>query len=47
MLDDLMNESNIIPIAKILKIKPDNLDFGDSVTFEGLGKDAEDRKSVV
>ncbi len=41
MLDDLMNESNIIPIAKILKIKPDNLDFGASVTFEGLGKDAD------
>jgi len=39
ILDELMNESNIIPIAKILKIKPDNLDLGESVTFEGLGKD--------
>ncbi len=41
ILDDLMNESNIIPIAKILKVQPDNINFGESVTLEGLGKDAD------
>lgn len=41
ILDDLMNESNIFPIAKILKIQPNNIDFGDIVNFEGLGKDTD------
>ncbi len=41
ILDDLINGSNIIPIAKILKIKPDNLDYREKVKFEGLGKDAD------
>ena len=41
ILDDLMNESNIIPIAKILKVQPNNINFGESVTLEGLGKDTD------
>jgi parallel beta-helix repeat protein len=39
MLDELMNETNIIPIAKILKIQPDSAEYGDVILFEGLGKD--------
>ena len=41
MLDQLMNETNIIPIAKILKIQPDNTEYGNSILFEGLGKDVD------
>ena len=41
MLDDLFNESNIFPIAKILKINPKIIDYGQIVTFEGLGKDSD------
>jgi parallel beta-helix repeat protein len=41
MLDDLFNDTNIIPIAKILKINPSILDYGQTATFEGLGKDSD------
>jgi parallel beta-helix repeat protein len=41
MLDDLFNQSNIIPIAMILKINPKSIDFGEIITFEGLGKDSD------
>lgn len=41
MLDDLFNQTNIIPIAKILKINPNIIDYGEIAIFEGLGKDSD------